>query len=69
MIAFQRYSWEYDIDSRHYRPVGSTISVQTWRGENAEQIRDREKLHKFPTRGTHGGPLQHPDAEDRTDIP
>lgn len=69
MIDFKRYPWEYDIDSRNYRPIDDSISVQTWRKEDIYEVFDRRKMHKYPIRGTYGEPVQHPDAEDRTDIP
>lgn len=51
-----------------FLPVGDSLPAQTWRRE--PQVRKKGlSAHRYPGEGCHGGPLEHPEAEDRTDIP
>lgn len=69
MIVFSRYSWEYEIDNKHYRPVEDSIPVRTWRQQSEEDIALLRTKHKYPLRGCHGDKLDTSSFVNRTDIP
>lgn len=72
MIDTKLYSWEKQgliTEIGPLRPIRDSISVETWRTSTPDHDHFRRRYHQYPLRGCHGGPLELPDAEDRTDIP